>query len=89
MTSHSRRRCLCLIHAPARRPEPGAERRYYALRAFFVERGSAVEVAAALGYSPRAVEALGGDFRAGRREFLGRGPLRPRAAAPITARSRS
>ncbi|MGH7333976.1 MAG: transposase [Candidatus Rokuibacteriota bacterium] len=52
--------------------EPGhpAQRRYEALRAYFVEGRPAAQVADALGYSSQAVEALVRDFRSGRREFF-------------------
>jgi hypothetical protein len=52
------------------RPAEGAQRRYEALRAYFVDGRTAGEVAGALGYSAQAVEALVRDFRAGRREFF-------------------
>lgn len=52
------------------RPGHAAQRRYEALRAYFVEGRTAGEVADALGYSTQAVEALVRDFRAGRREFF-------------------
>jgi hypothetical protein len=52
------------------RPADGPQRRYEALRAYFVEGRTAGEVAGALGYSTQAVEALVRDFRAGRREFF-------------------
>jgi hypothetical protein len=73
---------VCIVQSaiPAYRPRPGArfftrpehatQRRYEALRAYFVDGRPAAEVAEAFGYSTQAVEALVRDFRGGRREFF-------------------
>lgn len=51
-------------------PAHPAQRRYEALRAYFVEGRPAAEVAAALGYTTSAFESVVRDFRAGDREFF-------------------
>lgn len=51
-------------------PAHPAQRRYEALRAYFVEGRPAAEVAAALGYTTAAFESGVRDFRAGDREFF-------------------
>jgi hypothetical protein len=51
-------------------PGHPAQRRYEALRAYFVEGRPAAEVAAALGYTTSAFESVVRDFRAGDREFF-------------------
>lgn len=51
-------------------PAHPAQRRYEALRAYFVEGRPAAEVAAAAGYTTSAFESVVRDFRAGDREFF-------------------
>lgn len=51
-------------------PAAGSQRRYEALRCYFVEGLPAPEVARLFGYTPQALEAAVRDFRAGRREFF-------------------
>lgn len=51
-------------------PAGPAQRRYEALRAYFVEELSAAEVAERFGYSPRVVHQLASELRAGRVEFF-------------------
>jgi hypothetical protein len=51
-------------------PAQAAQRRYEALRAYFVEGRPAAEVAAALGYTTAAFESVVRDFRAGDRDFF-------------------
>ena len=65
--------------------EPGepAQRRYEALRAYFVEELSAAQVAARFGYSPAVVHQMASDLRAGRAVFFRDsrpGPKGPRKA---------
>jgi len=52
--------------------EPGApaQRRYEALRCYFVEQASAVEVGSRFGYSPATVHQLAAELRSGRTEFF-------------------
>jgi hypothetical protein len=52
------------------RPADTSQRRYEALRAYFVEGRAAADIAVRHGYSTQAIEALVRDFRAGRREFF-------------------
>jgi hypothetical protein len=68
--------------------EPGepAQRRYEALRAYFVEELAATEVAARFGYSPAVVHQMASDLRAGRAAFFRDskpGPTGPRKAGRI------
>ena len=68
--------------------EPGepAQRRYEALRAYFVEELSAAQVAARFGYSPAVVHQMASDLRAGRAVFFRDsrpGPRRPRKAGRV------
>jgi hypothetical protein len=66
-----------------------AQRRYEALRAYFVEGRPAAEVAAALGYTTSAFESVVRDFRAGDREFfMERRPGPKVAPAKEAARAR-
>jgi hypothetical protein len=51
-------------------PDDPLQRRYEALRAYFVEGLAAAEVAERLGYTRQAVESMVRDFRAGEREFF-------------------
>src|SRR6266545_2632527 len=53
-------------HERFTRPAQANQRRYEALRAYFVEGASAQEVAERLGYTRASVETLVRDFRAGR-----------------------
>jgi hypothetical protein len=68
--------------------EPGepAQRRYEALRAYFVEELSAAQVAARFGYSPAVVHQMASDLRAGRAVFFRDsrpGPKGPRKAGRV------
>ncbi len=70
--------------------EPGepAQRRYEALRAYFVEELSAAQVAARFGYSPAVVHQMASDLRAGRAVFFRDsrpGPKGPRKAGRVRA----
>ena len=51
-------------------PAEPAQRRYEALRAYFVEELSAADVAARFGYSPAVVHQMASDLRAGRAAFF-------------------
>ena len=71
--------------------EPGepAQRRYEALRAYFVEELSAAEAGARFGYSPAVVHQMASELRAGKAEFFASskpGPKGPRKAARIRDR---
>ena len=64
-------------------PSEPAQRRYEALRAYFVEGLAASEVAARFGYSPAIVHQMASELRAGRAEFFVAtkpGPKGPRKA---------
>jgi hypothetical protein len=68
--------------------EPGepAQRRYEALRAYFVEELSAAQVAVRFGYSPAVVHQMASDLRAGRAVFFRDsrpGPKGPRKAGRV------
>jgi hypothetical protein len=68
--------------------EPGepAQRRYEALRAYFVDELPAAEVAARFGYSPAVVHQMASDLRAGRAAFFRDsrpGPKGPRKAGRV------
>ena len=52
------------------RPRTSAQRRYEALRAYFVEGMPAAQVAARWGYTSAAFNSVVRDFRAGDREFF-------------------
>jgi transposase len=67
-------------------PAEPAQRRYEALRAYFVEELSAAEVAARFGYSPAVVHQMASDLRAGRAAFFRDsrpGPKGPRKAGRV------
>ncbi|HLF40629.1 MAG TPA: hypothetical protein VI854_04040 [Acidimicrobiia bacterium] len=71
--------------------EPGepAQRRYEALRAYFVEEASAAEVGQRFGYSAPTVHQLAAELRAGRTEFFRSskpGPKGPRKAGRVRDR---
>jgi transposase len=70
-------------------PREPAQRRYEAIRAYFVEGLSAAEVAARFGYSPQVVHQLASELRAGRAQFFvsGKpGPKGPRKTGRIRER---
>jgi transposase len=67
-------------------PVEPAQRRYEALRAYFMEDASAAEVAARFGYSPATVHQLAAELRAGRTQLFVSskpGPKGPRKAGRI------
>jgi hypothetical protein len=67
-------------------PAEPAQRRYEALRAYFVEELSATEVGARFGYSPANVHQMASELRAGRAAFFRDskpGPKGPRTAPRI------
>jgi hypothetical protein len=67
-------------------PAEPAQRRYEALRAYFVDELSAAQVAARFGYSPAVVHQMASDLRAGRAVFFRDsrpGPKGPSKAGPI------
>lgn len=67
-------------------PAEPAQRRYEALRAYFVEELPAAEVAARFGYSPAVVHQLASELRGGRAVFFLEskpGPKGPRKAGRI------
>jgi transposase len=67
-------------------PAEPAQRRYEALRAYFVDELSAAEVAARFGYSPAVVHQMASDLRAGRAAFFRDsrpGPKGPRKAGRV------
>jgi len=51
-------------------PGGAAQRRYEALRAYFVEGATAAEAVARFGYTESTVAAMARDFRAGDRDFF-------------------
>ncbi len=70
-------------------PADVVQRRYEALRAYFVEEASAEEVGARFGYSPATVHQLAAELRAGRTSFFRSsrpGPKGPRKTATIRDR---
>lgn len=70
-------------------PSGPAQRRYEALRAYFVEELSAAEVGERFGYSPRVVHQMASELRAGRAEFFASakpGPRGPRKAERVRDR---
>lgn len=70
-------------------PAHPAQRRYEALRAYFVDGRPAADVAAAMGYTTAAFESVVRDFRAGDREFfVDRRPGPKVAPAKEAARAR-
>src|SRR6266545_6766752 len=67
-------------------PSEPAQRRYEALRAYFVEGLAATEVGARFGYSPANVHQMASELRAGRAAFFldsKPGPKGPRKAPRI------
>jgi len=71
------------------RPANAARRRYEALRAYFVEDASAVEVADRFGYSTASVHQMASLLRGGRMEFFADakpGPKGPRKAGRVRDR---
>jgi transposase len=71
------------------KPTEPAQRRYEALRAYFVEGLSATEVAARFGYSAAVVHQMASELRAGRAEFFASskpGPKGPRKTGRIRDR---
>jgi transposase len=70
-------------------PTEPAQRRYEALRAYFVEQLSASEVAARFGYSPAVVHQIASELRAGKAQFFQSskpGPKRARKTERIRDR---
>jgi hypothetical protein len=70
-------------------PAEPAQRRYEALRAYFVEELSAAEVGARFGYSPQVVHQMASELRAGKAEFFASsrpGPKGPRKTGRIRDR---
>ena len=61
-------------------PTDTAQRRYEALRAYFLEGATAAQAAARFGYAESSVQAMVRDFRAGDRDFFAR-----RRPGPATA----
>jgi hypothetical protein len=71
--------------------EPGepAQRRYEALRSYFVDEATATEVGQLFGYSPATVHQLAAELRAGRSSFFRSskpGPKGPRKSATLRDR---
>jgi transposase len=70
-------------------PAEPAQRRYEALRAYFVEELSAAEVAARFGYAPAVVHQMASELRAGKAQFFQSskpGPKGPRKTGQIRDR---
>src|ERR1700716_1063554 len=70
-------------------PSEPAQRRYEALRCYFVDDASAEAVGARFGYSPATVHQLAAELRAGRTSFFRSskpGPKGPRKTATIRDR---
>ena len=70
-------------------PAEAVQRRYEALRAYFVDHASAEAVGARFGYSPATVHQLAAELRAGRSSFFRSskpGPKGPRKTATIRDR---
>ena len=61
-------------------PSVPPQRRYEALRSYFVEGASAAEVSERFGYSPATVHQLAAELRAGRTEFFRSSKPGPRSA---------
>jgi transposase len=61
-------------------PSVPSQRRYEALRSYFVEGASAAEVSERFGYSPATVHQLAAELRAGRTEFFRSSKPGPRSA---------
>lgn len=71
------------------KPDQALQRRYEALRAYFVEGLPAPEVARRFGYTPATVIQLASELRAGRIEFFRSskpGPKGPRKSATVRSR---
>jgi transposase len=67
-------------------PAEPAQRRYEALRCYFIEELSAAEVAARFGYSPAVVHQMASELRAGKAQFFASskpGPRGPRKTPRI------
>jgi hypothetical protein len=70
-------------------PSEPAQRRYEAMRAYFVEERSAAEVGERFGYSPQVVHQMASELRAGQAEFFRAakpGPKGPRKSGRIRDR---
>ncbi len=70
-------------------PKEPAQRRYEALRAYFVDELSAAEVGARFGYSPAVVHQMASELRSGKAEFFASsrpGPKGPHKSARIRDR---
>src|ERR1019366_7861043 len=70
-------------------PAEAAQRRYEALRYYFVEEARAEQVAARFGYSPATVHQLAAELRAGRTDFFRSskpGPKGPRKTTTVRER---
>ena len=70
-------------------PAEPTQRRYEALRAYFVDALSAVEVGDRFGYSPQVVHQMASELRAGKAQFFHSskpGPKGPRKAGRIRDR---
>ena len=70
-------------------PEEPAQRRYEALRAYFIEELSAIEVAARFGYTPAVVHQMASELRSGKAQFFSSskpGPKGPRKTERIRDR---
>lgn len=70
-------------------PTEPAQRRYEALRCYFVQERSATEVGARFGYSPQVVHQMASELRAGKAEFFQSskpGPKGPSKAERIRER---
>jgi hypothetical protein len=70
-------------------PTEAAQRRYEALRAYFVEELSAAEVGKRFGYTPQVVHQMASELRAGKSQFFASskpGPKGPRTAERIRDR---
>ena len=70
-------------------PATAAQRRYEALRAYFVEGLTRAEAGVRFGYTPATMASLIRDFRGGYLDFFGpRSPTRRRSPAKERARAR-
>jgi hypothetical protein len=72
------------------KPDQALQRRYEALRCYFVEELSAPEVARRFGYTPATVTQLASELRAGRTEFFRSskpGPKGPRKSTTVRSRA--
>ena len=71
------------------KPDQALQRRYEALRCYFVDGASAPEVARRFGYTPATVTQLASELRAGRSEFFRSskpGPKGPRKSTTVRSR---